>query len=109
MPCVDPRNDYELDYRYVRRELDELTDMLCALCGKCEERYVGYLIDVSHPRLGHWWEHHKAADRARREREAREAAEKLKQQEVLRRLSPEERRLLNLPDPTGDETFGAQG
>lgn len=90
MPCRD--DGYDVGPSLQQRN-DELARMLCQACTALEN--LGQIRNVSVP-LTEWWEAHKVAD-ARRQAEEwqREVDESMKRQ-VLRKLTPLERKLLGL-------------
>lgn len=65
MPCRTDEDPYA-DYRLAKGELDKLTAMFCEQFGSWEE--YGQMPGLRHE-VKLWWEKHKEADRARRERE----------------------------------------
>lgn len=65
MPCVDgggPSYASDGDVRRLKERLDDVTNLLCALCRGQEERG-----QVMAPELAAWWTRHKADDERRRQ------------------------------------------
>lgn len=85
MPCRYEGDDWggavTRDYENsLRKQLDELTRLLCGLCTKLDKERFGMPDDV---RI--WWRQHQARDQARRKRE-QEAARKAKEVERKEKL-----------------------
>lgn len=109
MPCRDDRDscyscsscpDYRQEIKSLTARNDELADMLCYTLTKIEGMDR---LDILSDQTRGWWEEHKLADKARLKAEAekkrRAKAEKEKRkrkQELLDKMSPEDRRLLGL-------------
>jgi hypothetical protein len=80
MPCtydVDPKEE-QAAWDKLKRELDETTRMLCALCA-CYEG-LSEMRDI--PGLSEWWEEHKETDAKRRKRLRAGALAKLTEDEL---------------------------
>jgi hypothetical protein len=76
-------------------EVNKLTQMLCALCRRIEaETKTAVWIDgviEADPKLKTWWKKHKKADQERQEREAELARKAALAQEIIDKLTPEQR------------------
>jgi hypothetical protein len=75
MPCtydIDPKEE-QAAWDKLKRELDETTRMLCALCQLCDDVKLPYMISG----LKEWWSKHKESDAKRKERLRLEALAKL--------------------------------
>ena len=86
MPCL---YDGPSDVGTVHDELDKLTRMLCALCAEAESDMIGQV-----PGLSSWWNTHKKFDEQRRKQKAEEDRIEAVRQKALKKLTPEERRIL---------------
>lgn len=87
MPC---RSDYD-EAPYLGRELERVTRVACEL----EKQNRTKLTSLS-KETQDWITEHREKDRQRLEREAREHAAKASRAAALKKLSPEEKRLLGL-------------
>lgn len=101
MPCRG--EDYDVGYQEsMKKDLDEATRLLCGLCRSLLACGRGHFIEED-PELSEWWENHKEADEARRQRE-RENEEATRQREekearrqaVIDKLTPDQREALDL-------------
>lgn len=72
MPCYDP-DTHQLPIR-LRARVNDVTAMLCELCGKAEEK-MPELISSS-AKLSAWWDNHKAKDALLRSVELQKIQEK---------------------------------
>lgn len=92
MPCRDPGYDPWERSRADVQKIDKLTRLLCTTLGSMHSKDINNLPkDVQN-----WWWEHQAADRRRQLREAEEREKKKKKSEALKKLSPEERKLLGI-------------
>lgn len=93
MPCYDERDSAGWQYRHEwKPAFDKLTRMLCSTLRTLSDSQIRGLPKE----VRDWWADHLVADQ---EREARENAARLREQkrtEALKKLTPEERKLLNL-------------
>ncbi len=72
MPCRGPEPE---DIAHgLQKEVDRLTQMLCTLCQKKEDKEELWQLT---PPIRAWWVHHKEADKRRLEAEQRAAKAKL--------------------------------
>jgi hypothetical protein len=85
----------------LRKQLDEVTRLLCGVLTIVEKDSIMLSVRGMVPGLPEWWDKHKEADRKRLEKEAQEQArqeqKRLRKQQrldLLARLTPEERALL---------------
>ncbi|MDO8495977.1 MAG: hypothetical protein Q7S43_00800 [bacterium] len=102
------RDNYEATEKALRQKLDSVTQLLCSLCGHLEETsQVSILETIDNGKLTKWWENHKKADAKRRadqiEKQERDALRKQEEQrvkdvrdKVLKKLTPEEKRILGV-------------
>jgi hypothetical protein len=91
MPCRTEGGD-TYESAHLRRILDDVTRMLCAVLREREEGTPNpYTAE-----LAQWWDRHKEADARRLAREQEEAQRKEQRQAALSKLTPEERKALNL-------------
>ncbi len=90
MPCV--YDDYGESDRKREAEMNRVTDLLCSVCGQMEKWKDDNDYFVTVPGLHRWWEEHKAKDKVRLEREAKE---KLRQ-ETLASLTKAQREALGV-------------
>ena len=82
MPCLEEPigSNFEL-----QGEVNKLTRMLCAICGKIE-RMGGSVTALSHE-ASEWWERHKLLDAERKSHAERSRLRKIQDlEEELRRL-----------------------
>lgn len=95
MPCRDDRDDCRQDYSDLQTKLDKVTRLLCGVCRATEKAGGGKLI-AANKELNTWWKQHQEADRRREAAEQAERDQQAKRQAALDKLSPEERKLLNI-------------
>lgn len=115
MPCYDGRDRGEEMAQIASGErvrADRAEAMLCAILTQLEKDNLLATVmsvanwdeaGISHAYAHDWWEKHKAMDEFRRKKEADAIARRLakeererQRQEVLARLSPEERKILGV-------------
>jgi hypothetical protein len=76
MPCYDSGQGQDHasggEVRQLRERLDDVTNLLCALCRGQEERGQPMA-----PELADWWARHKADDERRRARESEAAKHRM--------------------------------
>lgn len=90
MPC---RSDYPSDYdTRVRRDLDLATRVACTAIRAMSRAQV----DALPKECRDWWVAHLKADDARIARENAEAIRRRRKEEALKKLTPDERKLLGL-------------
>ena len=103
MPCHDAYSYFgdagrESDaLNEVRQRLDHITRLICSLCERLEGSGFNHLI-YADPQLLAWWDKHQECDRRRKAEELAEEKRQQAKQRALAKLTPEERRLLNLGD-----------
>ena len=95
MPCHSDWGDWSdwkcEDYDRAKKEVDRLTQMLCA-CGEQMEKF-----DVAiPPNTLAWWNKHKEFDRKRREEEAAKKAQEDLRTAALKKLTAAEKKALGL-------------
>ena len=97
MPCSDGGCDAE-DRRETQDRLDKVTRLLCSLLETVDKNGNGDLIlDAGNSfELADWWKEHQEKDRKRIAEERREEARIRKKKNALKKLTQEERNLLNL-------------
>lgn len=81
-------------YGKAKAELDRTTQYLCTVLGWLENQ--GKKIEDVDRRVAKWWAAHKAADKARKDREREEKDKKAKIEDALAKLSDAEKKLLGL-------------
>ena len=97
MPCLDGGPTESEMHRLTKSKLDDVTRMLCELCGKLEKKKGGKKLFT--PELAEWWKAHKAADRVRKSREDAQAQQEQVRKRAYEKLTPEERDALRLQAP----------
>jgi hypothetical protein len=81
MPCtVDTTEEDRRTLKKLIAERNELTRMLCELCGLCDDMKSGVVRTV--PGLYAWWNQHKESDAKRKERLKKKAISKLTDEEL---------------------------
>ena len=93
MPCV--YDDFGASERERRKELDEVTDMLCQICLRIDEGYNRIRLSTI-TGLEAWWGKHKIADEARRKSEAQDKAKATARSKALAKLTAAEKEMLGL-------------
>jgi hypothetical protein len=96
MPCRDggpPGPSLEDQYK---QRLDLATRLLCALCAKLDK--AGLTKRFLTKELRSWWEQHQEQDRIRKEREEADAASGRTRQRAIAKLTPAERKALDIDD-----------
>jgi hypothetical protein len=90
MPCRNDDADCQT-YGQVTRELDVVTRMLCAVCGRITADGMDniYIHDAD-PELSKWWEEHQKKDAERRERERQQKTNRLMILEAQREAAAKE-------------------
>lgn len=91
MPCRDDWGPADFAAEQ-HKKIGQLTAMLCQACQAIEDSRVQMPGDCIV-----WWEAHKAADRARMEREMAEARRNALRRSALEKLTAEERAVLGIP------------
>ena len=92
MPCYDSRNSTEYIEEQYNKRINELTQMLCALCQKVEG--INPLIIAADVTLNAWWQEHQRKDMERQKRELHEQDQEAKITKLLSKLTLEERLFL---------------
>lgn len=64
MPCRTDPDDYRCSNDTTAKKLDELTQLLCSVCNRLDEKDSEYF--PMNPQLDRWWSEHKEEDRKRR-------------------------------------------
>lgn len=98
MPCNDgAQYAREEDNQRQRDKIDELTRLLCEACDLVHHSHELTARPAS-PELKHWYANHLIEDERRKAGERAAVAKSVTIKAALAKLTPEERRLLGLPD-----------
>jgi hypothetical protein len=98
MPCRD-YDPSPIEYREgseTKKKLDKVTALLCGLCRKLEGYELFTHILNNNKELNTWWIDHQEKDRKEAIRLAKIKREKILKKNALAKLTPDERKLLNL-------------
>ena len=83
--------EWELERQ--QEEIDKLTRMLCALCGKVDKhRLADWIIEQADEELTEWWREHQKMDEARLEKKKIEAIKETNKQKALGKLTAEDKK-----------------
>lgn len=99
MPCSDYETNTRVEYREnpeIKYRLDKVTRLLCGLCRKLEGHELFKHILKDNKELNTWWIEHQEQDRKEAIRLAEIKRKKILKKNALAKLTPEERKLLNL-------------
>ncbi len=94
MPCT--YDESIPDCESTKGELDKLTRMLCDVCAKLEANSPSTFRSRVSLETQEWWANHKETDRLRQLEEEKARAIISKRKLALKKLTPEEKRILGL-------------
>ena len=114
MPYKDTWSDDSHDLHESRDRVRYLSDLLCGLCKRFTDDNYDAIIKCTCPDVSEWWEAYQDMDRERIAKENEVQARRIdKEQKALqraehfasayRKLTPEEREALGLPEPPQGE------
>ena len=103
MPCRDYGSDQSVGYTDMKVRADMLARIACKAMQELETNGIVDLLILKDDEVGAWWGQHKEADRLEKERKANAQAEqarrietKRQRNDLIARLTPEERKLLGI-------------
>jgi hypothetical protein len=108
MPCSDGGQGFDEYAEGQRRRADRTEAMLCAVLSMLwktqgEVKFKELIAQTNPTESGvsqwdifHWWRNHIAKDEARKRNEGLKKELEQRKQEALKKLTPDERKLLNL-------------
>lgn len=91
MPCRDYDDNGSSTIALYRQRNDELASMLCEACRTMQQYGV-----IPNGRIAVWWKKHQEADRAAEFMRRKQLEEDKKRKEAMKKLTPEERKLLGV-------------
>lgn len=85
MPCTS--DGYPTQAEMLRDEVNDLTALLCETCEQMENFNMLHQLPKN---TREWWDHHKALDKARKDKEAATARRLKLRTETINKLTKEE-------------------
>lgn len=95
MPCTDYQSDLD-NYTNIKNKLDKTTRLLCSLCSKLTNQELFNHILSNDEELAKWWSKHQVEDRLSKQLKEKQERIKKQKERALAKLTPEEKKLLNL-------------